>query len=177
MIEIRTATTDADFAAVRRLTYALIALLQQLYPQAYELFAQDKQAMAAAAPAEILLVADHQGQIVGCVALYDRGQGICEMQQMFVDAPYRGQGIGRALATALIDEARRAGYGQMRLSTGAKQAAAQQLYRSLGFHEIAPYHAVPESLHSKLVFMALALGYAGEGALRCGRQQRYSGRH
>lgn len=157
MIEIRTATTDADFAAVRRLTHALIALLQQLYPEAYDLLEQDKRATAAAPPADIVLVADQQGQIVGCVALYDRGQGICEMQQMFVDTAYRGQDSGRALATALIDEARRAGYEQMRLSTGAKQAAAQQLYRSLGFQEIAPYHAVPESLHFQLVFMALPL--------------------
>jgi len=160
MIEIRTATTDADLAAVRRLTYALIAWLQHLYPEAHDLFERDKRSMAAAPPAETVLVADDQGKIVGCVALHDRGQGICEMQQMFVDVAYRGQGIGRALATALIDEARRAGYGQMRLSTGVNQVTAQQLYRSLGFQAIAPYHMVPDSLRSKLVFMALALAYA-----------------
>ena len=155
MIEIRPATTNADFDAVRRLTYALIAWLQHLYPEAYDLFEQDKRSMEAAPLAEKVLVADDQGEIVGCVALRDRGQGICEMQQMFVDVAYRGQGIGRALATALIDDARRAGYGQMRLSTGVKQVTAQQLYRSLGFQEIAPYHVVPDSLRSKLVFMAL----------------------
>lgn len=159
MIDIRTATTDADLAAVRGLTYALIAWLQHLYPEAHDLFEQDKRAMAAAPLAEKVFVADHQGKIVGCVALRDRGQGICEMQQMFVDEAYRGQGIGRALATALLNEARRTGYGQMRLSTGAKQVAAQQLYRSLGFQEVAPYHAVPASLQAQLVFMALALAY------------------
>lgn len=160
MIEIRPATTNADFDAVRRLTYALIAWLQHLYPEAYDLFEQDKRSMEAAPLAEKVLVADDQGKIVGCVALLDRGPGVCEMQQMFVDVAYRGQGIGRALATALIDDARRAGYGQMRLSTGVKQGTAQQLYRSLGFQEIAPYHAVPDSLHAQLVFMALPLAYA-----------------
>lgn len=160
MIEIRTATTDADLAAVRRLTAALIAWLQHLYPEAYDLFEQDKRSMEAVPLAEKLLVADQQGKIVGCVALRDRGPGICEMQQMFVDVAYRGQGIGRALATALIDDARRAGYGQMRLSTGVNQGVAQQLYRSLGFQEIAPYHVVPDSLHTQLVFMALPLAYA-----------------
>lgn len=159
MIDIRTATTDADLAAVRGLTYALITWLQHLYPEAYDLFEQDKRTMAAAPPAEKVFVADHQGKIVGCVVLRDRGQGVCEMQQMFVDVAYRRQGIGRALATALIDDARRAGYGQMRLSTGVKQAAAQQLYRSLGFQAIAPYHAVPATLQAQLVFMALALAY------------------
>ena len=159
MIEIRIATTDADLAAVRRLTAALIAWLQHLYPEAYDLFEQDKRSMEAAPLAEKVLVADDQGKIVGCVALRDRDQGVCEMQQMFVDVPYRGQGIGRALATALIDDARCAGYEQMRLSTGVKQGAAQQLYRSLGFQAIAPYHAVPDSLQAQLVFMALALVY------------------
>lgn len=157
MIEIRTATTNTDFAAVRRLTYALIVWLQHLYPEAHDLFEQDKQAMAAAPLAEKLLVADDQGEIVGCVALRERGQRICEMQQMFVDVAYRGQGIGRALATALLDDARRAGYEQMRLSTGVKQVAAQQLYRSLGFQVIAPYHPVPDRLSAQLVFMALPL--------------------
>lgn len=158
MIEIRT-TTSADLAAARRLTYALIAWLQQLYPEAYDLFEEDKRATTAAPLAETMLVADQQGEIVGCVALRNSGQGICEMQQMFVDEAYRGRGIGRALATALIDEARRAGYAQMRLSTGAKQMAAQQLYRSLGFHAIAPYHPVPDLLRFQLIFMALSLAY------------------
>ena len=59
MIDIRTATTDADLAAVRGLTYALIAWLQHLYPEAHDLFEQDKRAMAAAPLAEKVFVADH----------------------------------------------------------------------------------------------------------------------
>lgn len=159
MIDIRIATTDTDLAAARRLTYALIAWLQQLYPEAYDLFEEDKRATTVAPLAETMLVVDQHGNIVGCVALHDRGQGVCEMQQMFVEEAYRGQGIGRALAAALIDEARRAGYQQIRLSTGAKQVAAQQLYRSLGFHAIDPYYPVPDALRSQLIFMALSLAY------------------
>lgn len=70
---------------------------------------------------------------------------------------FHGHGLGRALATRLIHDAREAGYVQMRLSTGVRQVAALNLYRYLGFQEIPPYHDVPESLRPHIVFMALPL--------------------
>ena len=88
-----------------------------------------------------------------------RGMGhrMCEMKQMFVSTQFRGKGMGRALATTLIDDARALGYVQMRLSTGVRQVAAQGLYRSLGFQGIPAYHEVPESIRSVLLFMELRL--------------------
>lgn len=74
-----------------------------------------------------------------------------------VDATFRGQGIGRALATALISAARALGYVQMRLDTGPRHIATQGLYRSLGFPDIPPYRAVPEDLQAMFVFMELHL--------------------
>ena len=61
------------------------------------------------------------------------------------------------LAERLMDEARVIGYTHMRLDTGPRQLAAQRLYRSLGFKDIAPYYEVPEDMRMFLLFMELAL--------------------
>ena len=54
-----------------------------------------------------------------------------------------GSGIGRALAEALLDEARRGGYSAMLLDTLDDMEAARELYASLGFEEIPPYYFNP----------------------------------
>ncbi len=85
------------------------------------------------------------------------GGGTCEMKRMFVDTTFHGTGVGRALAEALISEARDAGYARMRLDTGLRQIAAMGLYKSLGFKEIQPYYDISEELRADLTFMELAL--------------------
>jgi putative acetyltransferase len=55
----------------------------------------------------------------------------------------RGHGLGAALVRAILEGARAAGYRQVRLDTLPSMAAAQELYRRLGFREIAPYRHNP----------------------------------
>jgi GNAT superfamily N-acetyltransferase len=94
---------------------------------------------AYAPPAGRLLLARVEGQPAGCVALRPLGDRACEMKRLFVRPPYLGRGVGRRLATAIIDEARRAGYAVMKLDTLPSMRAAAALYESLGFKDTEPY--------------------------------------
>jgi GNAT superfamily N-acetyltransferase len=91
-----------------------------------------------------LLLAEYKGQLAGCVALHKLEPGICEMKRLYLRPPFRGKGLGRALAEHLITEARQAGYRHMRLDTvGPVMKDAVAMYRTMGFREIAPYRPNP----------------------------------
>ena len=83
--------------------------------------------------------------------------GCCEMKRMFVYTQFHGQGVGRALAEAIVKAAKALGYRTMRLDTSIRQSEAKGLYRRLGFRPIEPYYQVPEDMKNWLVFMKLAL--------------------
>ena len=66
------------------------------------------------------------------------------MKRLWVEPGFAGFGLGRDLAETIIAAARDAGYRRMRLDTmPARMPAAQHLYGTLGFVEIAPYYDNP----------------------------------
>jgi ribosomal protein S18 acetylase RimI-like enzyme len=173
MLDIRPATTAADFQAVRTLVLSFIGWLRVLFADDPALIDEyfiavqpelDSLPGPYGPPGGRLLLATLDGRAVGTVALRDLGDGTCEMKRMYVDTTVHGQGVGRALAEALVAQARLLGYARMRLDTSRRQAAAIRLYRRLGFDEIAPYYDASALVRESMHFMELSLRPAADGA-------------
>lgn len=144
---IRPARTEDDVRAVVDMVRAYAASL------AVDLCFQDFGAEIAAMPGkyappdgELLLARNTGGLPLGCVGLRPLADaGVCEMKRLYVAPAGRGLGLGlgRALVEAVVGEARRIGYQEMRLDTLPSMAEALALYRTAGFRAIEPYYATP----------------------------------
>jgi len=93
----------------------------------------------------MLLAEADGGESAGCVGVRRFDDSTCEMKRLYVRPAYRGVGLGRRLALAIMAQGRALGYQRMRLDTLSRMTEAQRLYRSVGFHPIPPYgaHEVP----------------------------------
>ncbi len=143
MLKIIRADSDDHFGKAHALFEEYAALLG--IDLSFQRFDEELSNLATvySPPNGSLLLAFYQDQTSACVALRKLEEGICEMKRLYVKPQFRNLRIGRALAKGIIDEARSLGYNRMRLDTLPSMAWAQALYRSLGFHEIAPYRFNP----------------------------------
>ena len=146
-IELRRAGTPVELAQAAEIMREYAASL------GIDLCFQNFEAELASLPGEYappsghLLLAFVAGELAACGAFRARAEtdhaNACEMKRLYVRPAYRRYGLGRALAEALLDGARRAGYSAMLLDTLDDMKSARELYVSLGFEEIAPYYFNP----------------------------------
>jgi GNAT superfamily N-acetyltransferase len=142
MLEIATAGA-ADLEDIKRMFREYSALVTEAL--CFQGFDQELAGLPGdyAPPPGALLIARDGASAAGCVALRRLDARTGEMKRMYVREAFRGTGLGRRLALAIVDEARRRGYRRVVLDTLPKLAAAIALYRDLGFRETGPYLPTP----------------------------------
>ena len=92
-------------------------------------------------PHATLLAARDGGETVGIalVAMHRKLTHLtARLEDVVVDEPARGQGVGAALVAAAIEEARQRGAPEIELHTSPRREAANRLYPRMGFR---PYHS------------------------------------
>ncbi|MCX8520753.1 MAG: GNAT family N-acetyltransferase [Rhodoferax sp.] len=100
-----------------------------------------------AQPEGNLLLARVEGEYAGCCAFRPLNTSdyanACEMKRLYVRPQFRGLGLGRQLAEAILEQARHSGYACVLLDTLDDMEAARALYEDLGFEDIPPYYFNP----------------------------------
>ncbi len=100
-----------------------------------------------APPRGALVLAMIDGDAAGCCALRPLDSAdypnAAEMKRLYVRDRFRGSGLGRELAEAILAAARQAGYSCVLLDTLDDMEAARALYGELGFQDIPPYYHNP----------------------------------
>ena len=90
-------------------------------------------------------VGDLDGEVVGCAALRDFGDGLGELRSLSVVREAHGRGLGESLVHAVVREARRRGISRLFAITRNPGYFARH-----GFTEL-PMDAVPEVLQADRV--------------------------
>lgn len=141
--EITEAKSAEDFAAGKLLIEEYAAALG--VDLCFQNFSEEIANLATlyGPPRGCLLIARDNDELAGCVALRSQEPAVCEMKRLYVKPPYRGAGLGRALAESIVGRARKLGYSRMVLDTLPSMTEAQPLYESLGFREVQGYYQNP----------------------------------
>ncbi len=104
-----------------------------------------------------ILVAEIEGEIVGCCALTPIEGESVELSKMAVSLEHQGQGIGEALVREAIQHSRGQGFKRLYLETSHRLPAAIRLYKKCGFVEVPPERIVPSVFVRADVYLELWL--------------------
>jgi len=106
----------------------------------------------------LFVARDDAGAAVGMGALKVHSPELGEVKRMYTDVSVRGQRVGSALLSAIVDLARAKGLSSLMLETGTGDgmAEAHRLYTRSGFTPRGPFLDYPDSQWS--AFFELPLG-------------------
>lgn len=96
-----------------------------------------------APPDGALLLAFRDGEALGSIALKRLEPQVGEIKRLYVAGNGRQLGIGKALVGAILAEAGRIGYREIKLDTLPHMTEAIALYKSFGFQPITAYGSFP----------------------------------
>lgn len=126
----------------------------------------DDEALSAviADPAQVILLAERDGGLVGCVQVTNKGDGLGYLGMLSVDPAVQGAGLGRRLISAAESEARaRFGAVRMEMTVIVQRTELIDWYARRGYAatgEIRPFPATDPRFglprRSDLAFVVLA---------------------
>ncbi|AOE49199.1 GNAT family N-acetyltransferase [Kangiella sediminilitoris] len=91
---------------------------------------------------EILFARDNDsGEIIAACALKKWTEDEYELSKMGVLEGYQGSGVGKFLAKAIIEEAKKRGCKRLFLESNRKLKPAMKLYQQLGFKEFTNHES------------------------------------
>lgn len=108
-------------------------------------------------PGGALVMAIQDGEVVGCCALRAMGNDTFEVAKMTVSRKLRGQGVGRRLLAAVVEQAKTMKAKKLYLETNSKLSDAIHLYESLGFQHVPLERVQPSPYARANVFMEMPL--------------------
>ncbi len=130
---------------------AIVALHDRIYPAVYGVdssFVDDIRVTLDElaergwpGPGEGIWVVESEGEVAGCLALTDEGDGEGRVRVFLLAESLRGFGLGRRLFGELLAKARAESYERLTLSTFSDLRAAAHLYRDAGFELVGSEHA------------------------------------
>jgi GNAT superfamily N-acetyltransferase len=149
----------ADIDPARRILRAAYAEYERSFPAAnWAPYLEDILDLEGRADESQLLVAEREGDLVGCVSYFPPGSKASYPSDSFserwpddwgafrllaVDPQARGGGVGRRLTDECIDRARRDGAIALGLHTTAPMTVARAMYERMGFERVAQYDFRP----------------------------------
>ncbi len=104
-----------------------------------------------------ILFARVEDAVVGTVALVNHGGGVYELAKMAVTKRFRNRGIGKRLAESCLLEAHNLEATEIVLATSPVLAAANALYRKLGFRKVSAVPSWAPDYARDTIYMRLKL--------------------
>ena len=157
-ISVREAT-EADIESARRVLKAAYAEYEAVFPAAnWTPYLKDILDLEGRADASELLIAELEGDVVGCVSYFPPGSKASYPSDSFserwpddwgafrllaVDPQARGHGVGRRLTDECIERSRQASAPALGLHTTVPMAIARAMYERMGFERVPRYDFRP----------------------------------
>ena len=167
-VSIRLAQTTADFEAARVLSnewaHAHIEefpehseiILKVFEPAAYKRTV-DNLHIIHARPQGAILLAELDGDAVGCVMYHETGADTAEIKRLFVNTKGRGHRLGQRLLTAMLAQMKQDGYSRVIFGSASILTHARVLYERVGFTDMPHPDDFPKEMRHFVYFMERAL--------------------